>query len=611
MAAAAALLLALAACTEPGGDDTLPTVPLEATAQVITAAPTQTPTTEVAATPTPPPTLEPTQTPLPTATSAPTATPPPTATPTPRPTATPLPTATPRPPVPGSTRVDLGSGIFLDVSPDTPVAGRDVSFSLGGVPPWAQVGITFVDPQGVPVPWITSEDVNVLQPDGSEATTVQMYPNLSGTLDWKRYAALDETGLWSVDVSLAGNVYSPNYDLGAIDLRDFDTISLGTSLTKRPAQGFTVYYSDLVPTALVADLQDHLTATASLMERRIQADLSVLPDVYLTGNRELMAEVSSVTSVELGFEDGYYANFGERPGIFMRTDLQSTEVRRLLTHEYIHHVFDGLANDHELPAWVTEGLAKYYEFDIAMMGDRPDASLLRLFSSADLARTAARSDSLFSLAALESQEIWNSQTDENQLALQYAQAYMAVRFLNETYGPLSGKEVVEEIGLGFNLDRSIKIVTGLDISVFESQFNRWLTNWEDPERGVVAKYLNDLNVILAAEAANSDQRVVNINTEMTFSEATAARASLVSSTEGLVASLQELSPPARAEAVHQEAQEHLGRVLDWLSLELQAAEQQSNSLLAQANAMIPELTARNFNLNRNISNVEFIFNIAS
>lgn len=189
----------------------------------------------------------------------------------------------------------------------------------------------------------------------------------------------------------------------------------------------------------MADLQDDLIDTASLMAQRIRTELGSILDVYLTGNRELLDMVSSVTGIDLGFEDGYYTNSGERPGIFIRTDLQGTEVRRLLTHEYIHHVFDGLSNDQVLPAWLTEGLSEYYEFDIALSGSRPDASLLRLFASADLARSAARSGGLFSLSILEDQETWNSRTDKSELSLQYAQAYMTVRFLNETYGPLAGK----------------------------------------------------------------------------------------------------------------------------------------------------------------------------
>ncbi len=147
-----------------------------------------------------------------------------------------------------------------------------------------------------------------------------------------------------MDINIGGSIYTAAYTVESLTLRDFEKVSLGTLLTKHEAQGFNVSYSDLVPTALVADLQEHLSDTVLLLERRIQCAMGSVPDVYLPGNRELMNLVSTVTGINLGFEDGYYINGGQLPGIFMRTDLQGTEVRRLLTHEYIHHVFAGLAN---------------------------------------------------------------------------------------------------------------------------------------------------------------------------------------------------------------------------------------------------------------------------
>lgn len=620
--AAAALLLALAACTQSGGQNTPPTVPVAATIPV--AADTRTPPPTVVMVPTstslptaaakPTPTLAATSTPVATETPDPTATPPPptpqpTATPIPPPTATPRPTATPTTPQPDTTRLDLGAGVFLSVSPEAAIAGRDVSFSLSGLPPWDRVTITFIDPQGVPASWITDEDVRVLEQDGSEATTIVMYPAASGVLDWKRYGAQDETGAWSMDIDVAGGSVSITYTMHSLKLSDVETVSLGTLLTRHPAPGFDIYYSDLVPAALVVDLQEHLSDTALLLERRTQTEMGQIPDVYLAGNRELMTMVSSVTGIDLGLKDGYYINFGQRPGIFMRTDLTGTEVRRLLTHEYIHHIFDGLANERTLPAWLTEGLSKYYEFDTALSGPRPDASRLRQFAATDLARTAAQAGALFSLTALESQSDWNSRTDRAELALQYAEAYMVVRFLNETYGPLSGKDMVVEMGRGSSLSTTIKTVTGLDLGVFESQFNRWLVKWEDRERGPIADYLTALEVILAAESANSEQRAENLNTSMTAGESVSSRAALVRSTEELIDSLHSLSPPDRAQSLHDEAEEHFGRVLVWLTLELQAAEAQDNTPLIAANAMIPELRARDFTLKRNLSNLQFIFNI--
>jgi len=451
--------------------------------------------------------------------------------------------------------------------------------------------------------------VHVLELDRSEVTTIQMYPTTLGELEWTRYGAQDQEGGWMVEINIGGSIHSATYSLESLTLRDFEKVSLGTLLTKHEAQGFDLYYSDLVPTALVADLQEHITDAALLLAQRIQSEASSIPDIYLAGNRELMGLISIVTSIDLGFEDGYYITGGQLPGIFMRTDLLGTEVRRLLTHEYIHHIFDGLANDEILPAWLTEGLSKYYEFDVALLGPRPDATRLRLLTSTDLARTAAQTGSLFSLASLDNQTVWNSRTDQDELALQYAEAYMAVRFLIETYGPLAGKDLVEEIGLGTSISRSLETVTGLDLGVFESRFIRWLARWEYPERALLSDYVIELDAILATESAISEQRAENIATPMFAQESISSRAALVQSTEELVAALQLLSPPERAQELHQQAEDHLGRVLEWLSLELLASQTPDNVPLRAANDMIPELRARNFTLKRNLSNLKFIYNL--
>ena len=163
--------------------------------------------------------------------------------------------------------------------------------------------------------------------DRSEVTTIRMYPTTLGELEWTRYGAQDEEGEWSVDINIGGGIYTAAYTVESLTLRDFEKVSLGTLLTKHEAQGFNVYYSDLVPTALVADLQEHLSDTVLVLERRIQSEMSLVPDVYLLGNRELMNLVSTVTGINLGFEDGYYINGGQLPGIFMRTDLPGTNVR--------------------------------------------------------------------------------------------------------------------------------------------------------------------------------------------------------------------------------------------------------------------------------------------
>ncbi|MCI0845335.1 MAG: hypothetical protein J4N87_08240, partial [Chloroflexi bacterium] len=126
----------------------------------------------------------------------------------------------------------------MSISPEVTVASRDVSFELSGLPAWEPVSITFFDTEGVPASWITTEDVHVLEPDRTEATSIRMYPTTSGELEWTRYAALDEEGEWMVVMNIGGSEYSAPYTLSDLILRDFEKVSLGTLLTKHEAPGF-------------------------------------------------------------------------------------------------------------------------------------------------------------------------------------------------------------------------------------------------------------------------------------------------------------------------------------------------------------------------------------
>ena len=391
-----------------------------------------------------------------------------------------------------------------------------------------------------------------------------------------------------MNIDLDGSVSSTTYALSKLQLGGQETVSVGADLTKISGPDSAIYYSDLVPTALVLDLQEYLSDTALLLERRTGTKMGQIPDLFLMANRELMEDVGLATGVILGFEDGYYKNYGARPSIYMRTGLQSTVVRRLLVHEYVHLVFDKLANGQRLAAWLAEGLSGYYEYEIALSGPRPNATLLRQFSAGVEARAAAQAGNLFPLASLDHRSDWNNRAGEEQISLQYAETYMAVRYLNETYGPLAAKETVDEIGRGFGLPDSIEFVTGLELSVFEPQFNRWLSDWEDPVRASITQYLSALETLLADQNAILDQRSRDLSIRTSAGNAAIRRASRLAETEELVDRAQGLSPSEGALDLHREAQEYLDRILDWLTLEFQYADSVDDFYRVAANGMIPE-----------------------
>lgn len=114
---------------------------------------------------------------------------------------------------------------------------------------------------------------------------------------------------------------------------------------------------------------------------------------------------------------------------------------------------------------------------------------------------------------------------------------------------------------------------------------------------------------MAGESANSVQRAENIANPMNTSESINSRALLVSSTENLLSTLVALSPPQQAETLYQEADEHLSCAIEWLTLELRAAQARDGVFQNAVNDMIQKLIARDFALKRNMDNLRLILNI--
>ena len=73
---------------------------------------------------------------------------------------------------------------------------------------------------------------------------------------------------------------STDYTLKDLELNDVITVSRRTILTEHPAPGFIIYYSDLVPSSLVVDLQEHLIDTRLLLEELLQTEIARVPDIW-------------------------------------------------------------------------------------------------------------------------------------------------------------------------------------------------------------------------------------------------------------------------------------------------------------------------------------------
>ena len=494
----------------------------------IKTQPTRTPYLTYTPVPTYTPPLIPTNTPVPTDTPVPVPTPTPTLAPTatPRPTYTPRPTRTPRPSptpsptptptaistpaqIPTPTPVPAAKGLtcsspplnqappLLTTSPNPPIAGRPVTFVIQTHPNQV-VEVTHLDPTGEEAAWIYPEDM-VWYRDGERINTFIFGAGPCGRVEWTRRGFLDYEGEWAVKTTVSpgtvnGNTHTLQYTLEALESDPPEKVHMWTELNRYQGPSSDVYYSDFVPMALATDLQAQLVRTADFLQEKLGARAEELQDVYLMGNRELFEQVERYMGLEPGWEAGFYSKpcrgcYQHRPGIYIQADAHDTEsaLHRTLAHEYAHSLAEDLSGQkgEVLPRWVDEGLAGWSEYEVGIAGDRPVSAYRSMFRKADLVREGALSGDLFDLSSLESGLAWTSR-EGDEVTLQYAQSYMAMRYLIETYGASAAASMIADLGVRGTLGIVLETATGVPYREFESGFVEWLKK-EEPTSSYYGK----------------------------------------------------------------------------------------------------------------------------
>ena len=440
-------------------------------------------------------------------------------------------------------------------------------------------------------------------------TNNTVHADASGDVGWVRVGAKDREGVWSVRITIDGDTSNVTYSVSQLQLPSQETETVGVELRRYEGSVSNTLYSSLVPATMAVDLQAHLAWVVERLGEELGVQSRQIPDIYLAGNANLLQQVAQATGDDVGFEAGYYRSTGTRPGIYMRTDFFENSIRGILTHEYTHLLLQEAANDQSLPAWLNEGMARNSEYALGLESSRSDAVRVKLFRDADLAKAAVISGTLLALTTLENQLDWNSQTDDSIVDLQYAEAYMAVRFMAETYGPTAPISAVQAMGRGSPLSAAILEVIGEQYRDFRQMFSDWLQGWEDPERANIKNYFLSVDSIIDSADSISDSRAADIASGVPLSSRIPRQRNLVIDSQALVDRIAELIPPNKLADLHQDASTFLAKQLQWLILELTYGETLEIAMLNQANGMIPEISARNTLLVRDISTVKFVYNL--
>ena len=412
-------------------------------------------------------------------------------------------------------------GTVLTTTPSPPIAGRPVRFTIV-TQPYETVEVTHVDPTGEETGWIYPEDM-VWYRDGEKITTRTFGADACGRVEWTRWGFLDYEGEWAVKTTVSPGTpdvrtHTLEYTLETIQTEPPERVHMWTELNRYQGPGSDAYYSDFVPMALATDLQAQLDHTADFLEERFGVRAEELQDVYLMGNRELFEQVERYLGFEPSWEAGFYSKpcrecYQHKPGIYIQADAHNTEsaLHRTLAHEYAHSLAEDLSGQkgEVLPRWVNEGLAGWSEYEVGIAGDRPVSAYRSMFRKADLVREAALSGNLFDLSSLENGLAWASR-EGDEVTLQYAQSYMAMRYLIETYGAHSAVSMIADLGVRGTLGIVLETATGVAYREFESGFVAWLMK-EEPTSSYYDKGIEHYNAGKYQEAVNQFTTLIGID----------------------------------------------------------------------------------------------------
>ena len=506
-----------------------------------------------------------------------------------------------------SSQTLLANDLLLTIDPAQPLAGRDVSFRLDGLEPWAMISVEFVDPRGEPAEWITSHEIGFGYRNGSPVTTQTLYADESGSIAWSRVGTKDVEGVWSVRLDMADDGLVGTYPLGQLQLSMVEVVTSGLDMRRYQGLVSDVYVAAMVPSSFAIDSQAHLQWVIEHIWETYRVRSARIPDVYLVGDRANFELVARSLGWEPGYEFGFYRPSVDRPAIFTRTDAFRSAILSTLTHEYVHLIVHEYANGASVPAWINEGLARHVEYGLGLSGERPNVTRHLLYSAVERVRAEAAAGNVINLTDLKSQQDWNSQTDEGAVSLQYDTSYMAVKLMSEGYGQRAPFDVISNISGGSSLSAAVRDALGVSYAEFQGQFEDWIGTWRDPEQEAVRAYVDRVAPLYTELRGEIDRRRSTLDEGLSQSDRVATLNDVLSQLVGFQDTLASIAPPAASMELHQEFASLSDIAIEWVALEVEFENTRDEATRLAANDRIPEVVARTWRVARLLNDSRSIF----
>jgi hypothetical protein len=517
--------------------------------------------------------------------------------------------------VAASQSIQLGDGLTLLMDPAQPPTGRPIRFHLSGLSPWQRFTATFLNPTDTAVEWTSGDETFVGNRTGQRIKTNTLHADGNGRAAWVRLNALDTEGQWTVQVVVDGKRYAGRYTLLPLQLQTSASNDLGISMRRYSGSSSEVYLSSGVPLSLALDLSGFLPPLTEKLKPWLQLSSVQIPNIYLFSSSALLQQASTAGGVpEVGpLAAGFYRPSGRHRGVYATVDTFNSETIKTVIHEYVHLLVIETAPTADIPAWLNEGLATYLENHLAPDFGAGLRAQRDIFSKADKVKSRLAANSLIPLARLVSQRDWNAQPNQELSSLQYAEAYMAVRYLTERFGNPSVGLILRELERSKSFDAAFFAVTGTTPLAFEQDWIGWLRQWQDPSREQIRQYVVQAQGILGDMDAISADRAAFLKSPAgsgPFSQRVPTQTQLANRATQLAARGTVLTPPSPLRVFHADLLVFLSTYQKWLQTELNASVNADNSLIAQANNLLPEVNGREFLLNEQVISARFNYGLA-
>ena len=551
-AAAAALVLAVAACSSDGAVSPTPG-----------DTPTEHPITEssptVALADDPTPEGDPTPGEAPTATPTPHVTPPPTLA-----------------PVPDRGRIALSPESGERASARM-LAGLDLVFDLRGFSSLEEFTVQY------------------LGPNEERRSAGRGRADILGEATWTKPTSRDAMGDWAAQVrGSGGSAATAEWTLVEMTMDAPVVASLEREFKLYHIPEARIYFDDAVMESQVAVMAQYFAGSIGSIESALGQDLGPI-DVFLLPDGETLQQeiVAGGSPPSSGFESGIALLGGERPGIYVDMAAPFYSWRHVAAHEIVHFVVGAIEGDGRAPLWFVEGLADYLAHQVAVeqTGDheRQWARLVR-----GQGRRGVHLDQWIDFHTIGDYGEWNSERSLDRLKQMYGQSFAALSYVAAAYGeaafvPLL-RAVIEEpddlnvpfrriLGVSFDEFQAAVREFLLTPTPFEAEmeavgvYARAVFEIADEDRELAASW--DIFLRFRRPSLDPEASAAEI---MEFSEAFAA----------LHARVEALEPPERLADVHAVLEGAFPRSVEAMNAYARLETHPDTELLAEANANLTQ-----------------------